>query len=63
MSDDKTADETTAVDPKEQMRAALEAKKAGAHSGENHADGKGKLSGGPHGQAAAKRVFRRKSGG
>lgn len=63
MSNDQTAADDAPLDPKEQMRAALEAKKAGAHTGENHADGKGKLAGGPHGQAAAKRVFRRKSGG
>lgn len=51
-------------DPKEQMRAALEAKKAAAHANTSGAAGsKGKTGGGPHGQQGGKRAFRRKAGG
>ncbi len=52
-----------AIDPKEAMRQALERKKAGQSSGSSHLEGGNKVAGGPHGQAGAKRVFRRKSGG
>lgn len=52
------------VDPKQQMRAALDAKKAAA---QGHAAGRNvagrKTSGGPHGQQGGKREFRRKAGG
>lgn len=62
MSDsDKDADKT--LDPKEQMRAALEAKKASAHGGSTGSQGPGKVSGGAQGQQGGKRTFRRKSGG
>ena len=51
------------IDPKEQMKAALEAKKAAQHAG---ASGGGsphaKASGGPHGPQGEKRQFRRKAG-
>lgn len=50
-------------DPKEQMRAALEAKKAAQHGGAGGAGNTPKASGGPHGQQGGKRTFRRKSGG
>ena len=51
--------------PKEQMKAALDAKKAAVHASEAHAAGgsSGKSGGGPHGQQGGKRTFRRKSGG
>lgn len=52
----------TPLDPKEQMKAALEAKKAGTHM---HAAGPGaaKSSGATQSKAAGKRQFRRKAGG
>jgi len=59
MSDDSEAD---ALDPKEAMRQALEAKKGKQASGEQHAQSS-KMSGGPHKAAAGKRQFRRKAGG
>lgn len=56
-------DDTTPIDPKEQMRRALEAKRAGLHaSGQAH-DARRSSGGDPHGQAGGKRQFRRKSGG
>lgn len=60
MSDEKP---TTAPDPKEQMKAALEAKKAAAHARDAKSEASGRVTGGPHGQVGGKRVFRRKSGG
>ncbi len=54
-----------APDPKEAMRAALEAKKAAQHGSAAagpHAQGKGGNAG-PHGQVGGKRQFRRKAGG
>ncbi|MHB1007982.1 MAG: DUF5302 domain-containing protein [Propionibacteriaceae bacterium] len=58
-------DETTepeALDPKEAMRRALDAKKGRQAVGEQHgADSK--VAGGPHKAAAGKRQFRRKAGG
>lgn len=51
------------LDPKEQMKAALEAKKAAQHAGGQGAQGGPKASGGPHGQQGGKRTFRRKAGG
>lgn len=51
------------LDPKEQMKAALEAKKTASHGNAAGAQGSGKASGGPHGQQGGKRTFRRKSGG
>lgn len=62
MSNDKP-DANAQLDPKERMRAALDAKKAAAHSRDAHAEATSKVSGGPQGKAAGKRVFRRKSGG
>lgn len=56
------ADAAGPVDPKEQMRAALEAKRNAQH---RHADGaasSGKQ-GGSQGQLGGKRQFRRKAGG
>ena len=61
MSEPKDADK--AVDPKEQMRAALEAKKNANHANAAGAHGGPKASGGPHGQQGGKRTFRRKAGG
>lgn len=52
-----------AVDPKEQMRVALEAKKAAQHASAAagpHGEGK---AGGPQHQQGGKRTFRRKAGG
>ncbi len=62
MSDAGKQAEST-PDPKEQMRAALEAKRAGQHGSAAGAEQKAKASGGPHGQQGGKRTFRRKSGG
>lgn len=59
MSDDSEAE---ALDPKEAMRRALEAKKGKQAGGEQHAQGS-KVAGGPHKAAAGKRQFRRKAGG
>lgn len=55
--------ENKPVDPKEAMRQALERKKQAHHDNQQGPSGEQKLTGGPHGPAAAKRVFRRKSGG
>lgn len=72
---DSAMDEATTVDPKdeaagrpspkEQMKAALDAKNAAVHASAAHAEasGTGTLGGGPHGQQGGKRTFRRKSGG
>lgn len=51
------------VDPKEQMRLALERKKAASHHDSARLAGGSKLSGGAHKQQGGKREFRRKSGG
>ena len=51
------------VDPKEQMKAALEAKKNAQHGSAAGAQGGAKTAGGPHGQQGGKRTFRRKAGG
>ncbi|GAB3698368.1 DUF5302 domain-containing protein [Mariniluteicoccus flavus] len=62
-TNEKPGDE--AVDPKEQMRLALERKNQSQHhnTGEGRAAG-GKVGGDAHGPAAGKRQFmRRKSGG
>ena len=61
MSDAKDGDKV--VDPKEQMRAALEAKKNAQHGNAGGAQTGPKASGGPHGQQGGKRTFRRKAGG
>ncbi len=61
MTDAKDADKP--LDPKEQMRAALEAKKNAQHGGTTGVQGGPKASGGPHGQQGGKRTFRRKAGG
>lgn len=55
-------DSTPPLDPKEQMRRALEAKRAGAHASEGGHDAQRSSLGGPHGKAGGKRQFRRKSG-
>lgn len=60
MSDETT--EPQAIDPKEVMRRALEAKQGKQAVGEQHGSGS-KVAGGPHKAAAGKREFRRKSGG
>lgn len=52
-----------AVDPKEQMKAALEAKRKAQHASAAGVQGGPKASGGPHGQQGGKRTFRRKAGG
>lgn len=54
--------EAKPLDPKEAMRAALEAKK---NAQQSHADGHGgaKSIGSTHTKAAGKRQFRRKAGG
>ena len=55
---------TPAPDPKEAMRIALEKKNQASHASNTAGpNGDQKVSGGPHGQAGGKRVFRRKSGG
>lgn len=56
------ADAAAPLDPREQMRAALEAKK---HAQHKHADAAaaGRGSGGSQGQQGGKRQFRRKAGG
>ncbi|MFP5416174.1 MAG: DUF5302 family protein [Actinomycetes bacterium] len=51
------------LDPKEQMKAALEAKKAASHASAAAGQPGAKASGGPHGQQGGKRTFRRKAGG
>ena len=61
MSEAKDADKV--IDPKEQMKAALEAKKNASHANTQGAQGGPKASGGPHGQQGGKRTFRRKAGG
>lgn len=61
MSEASDADKV--LDPKEQMRAALEAKKNAQHGTSAGTQGGSKASGGPHGQQGGKRTFRRKSGG
>ena len=63
MSTSKDPDAATPLDPKEQMKAALEAKKNAAHANTQGAQGGPKASGGPHGQQGGKRTFRRKAGG
>lgn len=62
---DQTQDDVPAprpADPREQMKAALEAKKAHTRKGTDHADAKGKGSA-VRAPQAGKRQFRRKSGG
>ncbi|MDO5535130.1 MAG: DUF5302 domain-containing protein [Propionibacteriaceae bacterium] len=61
MSEPKDADKV--IDPKEQMKAALEAKKNASHGTAQGTQGGPKASGGPHGQQGGKRTFRRKAGG
>ena len=50
------------LDPKEEMRLALERKKASQRQGSQGSTG-GQMASGPKGQAGGKRMFRRKSGG
>lgn len=58
-----TGTEKGAPDPREAMREALDRKKQQHHESSAAGPAKGQgLSGGPHGQAGGKRVFRRKSG-
>ena len=59
---DKTPAESDPTDVREQMRLALERKKAGAHGGASHADGSSKASSATS-NAKVQREFRRKSGG
>ena len=61
MSEAKDGDKV--VDPTEQMKAALEAKKNAQHGSAAGAQGGAKAAGGPHGQQGGKRTFRRKAGG
>lgn len=49
------------VDPREQMRIALEKKNQKAKAGQAHLEGHAKAEG-PHAKAGEKRTFRRKSG-
>lgn len=56
------ADNPAPLDPKEQMKAALEAKKNAQHLHAEGAASKGKQ-GGAHGPQGGKRQFRRKAGG
>lgn len=51
------------LDPKEQMRQALEAKQKAAHRAAEGRDAASDTVGGPRTKAAAKRQFRRKAGG
>lgn len=50
------------VDPREQMRQALEKKNAQNHAGQAHLEGRAKA-GGEHSRVGGPRQFRRKSGG
>ena len=59
---DKTPDEAP-LDPKEQMRLALEAKQKAKHRSGKGRDAQADAVGGPRGQVGAKRQFRRKAGG
>ena len=58
-----TTDDATPLDPKEQMKAALAAKKAATHLQASGPDGRGAQGGGTQGPHTGKRQFRRKSGG
>lgn len=61
---DTPSDGQAPIDPKEQMRAALEAKKAAHHKNADGPDPKNNADGGhTAGKAGARREFRRKSGG
>lgn len=60
---ESSKDEGKTLDPKEQMKAALEAKKQAQHGSAQGAASSGKNAGGPHGQQGGKRTFRRKAGG
>lgn len=57
-----TGTEKETPDPREAMREALERKKNQHHDAAASGPNKQNVSGGPHGQASGKRVFRRKSG-
>ena len=61
--DAPTGDDTTPLDPKEQMRLALDAKRAGEHASGTANEAQRSTTGGPHGKVGGKRQFRRKSGG
>lgn len=63
-SDGGAGTPTAGLDPKEQMRLALERKNAAAQrqGGGPGVEGQDAI-GGPHGKAGGKRVFRRKAGG
>ena len=60
---DTPRDAEAGVDPKEQMKAALEAKRNAAHGSAAGVQGGPKAAGGPHGKQGGKRAFRRKAGG
>jgi hypothetical protein len=61
-ADVPAAGDPSASDPKAAMKAALDRKHAQQVRGGGNATGS-KINGGPHGQAAGRREFRRKSGG
>lgn len=56
------AHDSEELDPREQMRQALEKKNAQTHAGQAHLEGRAKA-GGEHSKAGGTRQFRRKSGG
>lgn len=61
---DTPSDAADPIDPKEQMRAALEAKKAAHHKNADGPDPKNNAGGGhTAGKAGGRREFRRKAGG
>jgi hypothetical protein len=62
-TDAPEGDDPTPLDPKEQMRLALEAKRAGEHASGSATEAQRSSGGGPHGKVGGKRQFRRKSGG
>lgn len=58
----ETATSEVPIDPKEQMRLALERKHAKEKAGTSHTDGNS-TTGHASGQAGGAKMFRRKSGG
>jgi len=61
-SEPKGAELGNEVDPKEQMRRALEAKKSAQHKSAGGQEAQQSSHSGPHGKVGGKREFRRKSG-
>ncbi|MEI6623697.1 MAG: DUF5302 domain-containing protein [Actinomycetes bacterium] len=59
--DDSEKETSEPIDPKEQMRIALERKNQKASQGHSHLDGHAKADG-THSKAGGPREFRRKSG-